>query len=87
MTWAEFRIRQFAYRRIEKSEWYKVREIAYNALIAPSYDPKKLPKTREKFMPLEADENSVLSDKQTEAIKNAQAQYLIDLQKAKKNGK
>ena len=53
MTWAEFRIRQFAYRRIEKNDWYKVREIAYSALIGSHVDPKKLPKNKDKFMKLD----------------------------------
>lgn len=53
MTWAEFRIRQFAYRRMDRNEWYKVREIAYSALIGSHVDPKKLPKNKDKFMKLD----------------------------------
>ncbi len=52
MSWAEFLIRLFAYRRIELKEWEKVRYISYSATKAPHLDPKKLPKTIEKFMPL-----------------------------------
>ena len=51
MTWAEFCIRQYAYRRMDKHSWYKVREIAYSAMIGSHIDPKKLPKTKEKFIP------------------------------------
>jgi hypothetical protein len=53
MTWAEFRIRLHAYNRLDKKEWYKVREIAWNSLISFNVDAKKLPKSKEKFIPLE----------------------------------
>ena len=53
MTWAEFQIRSYAYKRIQKEEWRKVREIAYTSLIAPYQDPKTIPKSREKYMPID----------------------------------
>jgi hypothetical protein len=52
MSWAEFLIRLFAYKRQELKEWEKVRFISYSATKAPHLDPKKLPKTIEKFLPL-----------------------------------
>ena len=64
---------------MEKNEWYKVREIAYSALIGSHLDPKKLPKTKEKFMPLDGKKG--LTDKQVAAIKAAQEQYKKDLEK------
>ena len=78
MTWAEFRIRLFAYQRVEKRDWYKVREIAYASLIGPHCDPKKLPKTKESFMPM--NEKSGVSKSMIEQMKKAQAQYLKDKQ-------
>jgi hypothetical protein len=75
MTWAEFCIRQHAYRRIQKNDWYKVREVAYAALIGSHIDPKKLPKSKDKFIPLDNEVSQGLSDAARTAILNAQKQY------------
>ena len=37
---------------MELREWEKVRQIAWSAFIAPHQDPKKLPKSIDKFMSL-----------------------------------
>ena len=55
MTYAEYRWRCFGYYRSLDLEWLKVRKIAYNALIAPHQDPKRIPKTEKKFLPLNID--------------------------------
>tara|TARA_R110000851_G_scaffold268704_1_gene421442 strand:+ start:736 stop:978 length:243 start_codon:yes stop_codon:yes gene_type:complete len=76
MTWAEFLIRQHAYHRIEKNEWYKVREIAYSSLIGSHIDPKKLPKSKDKFIPLDESNNSTDTiDAVRNAILKAQKEY------------
>ena len=78
MTWAEFLIRQHAYHRIEKNEWYKVREMAYASLIGSHIDPKKLPKSKDKFIPLDEDNNNKSSntvDAMREAILKSQKEY------------
>ena len=78
MTWAEFLIRQHAYHRIEKNKWYKVREMAYASLIGSHIDPKKLPKSKDKFIPLDEDNNNKSSntiDAMREAILKAQEEY------------
>jgi hypothetical protein len=78
MTWAEFLIRQHAYHRIEKNEWYKVREMAYASLIGSHIDPKKLPKSKDKFIPLDEDNNNKSSntvDAMREAILKSQEEY------------
>lgn len=85
MTWAEFRIRQFAYRRMDNYSWIKVREIAYQALVGSHADPKRLPKSKEKFMPLDDRKQKELTERQLEAMRNAQAVYLKEIQK--RNGK
>tara|TARA_R110000796_G_scaffold101576_1_gene210243 strand:+ start:236 stop:466 length:231 start_codon:yes stop_codon:yes gene_type:complete len=74
MTWAEFLIRQHAYHRIEKNEWYKIREIAYASLIGSHIDPKKLPKSKEKFIPLDSS-NDLEIDKMRQTILKAQQAY------------
>ena len=52
MSFAEFQIRLFAYKRMQLREWEKVRQIAWSATIGSHQDPKKLPKTIDKFMDL-----------------------------------
>jgi hypothetical protein len=75
MTWAEFLIRQHAYRRIQKNDWYKVREIAYSSLIGSHIDPKKLPKSKDKFIPLDDEKDNTLNPKQMMQILKATKQY------------
>lgn len=55
MTWAEFQIRLFAYKRQDKYEWIKLRELMWTTYIAPHQDPKKMVKSKEKFLPLNSD--------------------------------
>lgn len=55
MTFAEFQIRLFAYRRVQEREWEKVRFIAWNSLIGFHSNPKKLPKSITEFMKLDID--------------------------------
>lgn len=78
MTWNEFIIRQFAFERMRKFELFKVREIAWASTIAPHLNPKRLPKTKEQFMPLETKDTSV-SDKMKERMRKAIEQYKRDL--------
>lgn len=83
MTWAEFRIRKHAYLRQDLNDWRKVREIAYYSLIGAHYDPKKLPKTKEAFLPLDGSRKSKVTQLMKSRIEQAKKQYLIDV----KNGK
>lgn len=77
MTFAEFQIRLFAYKRMELREWEKVRQIAWSAFIAPHQDPKKLPKTIDKFMNLGNDKpRQGVTDNQKNAFLNAMKEYL-----------
>ena len=52
MTWAEFQIRLFAYKRKDKYDWIKLREMMWITYIAPHQDPKKMVKRKEKFLSL-----------------------------------
>ena len=58
MTWAEFQIRLFAFKRMELVEAQKLRELMWNTYIAPHLDPKKMSKRKESFMPLPSDRKS-----------------------------
>ena len=84
MTFAEFQIRLFAYKRMELREWEKVRQIAWSAFIAPHQDPKKLPKTIDKFMNLGGSNNTNrgVGIEQKENFLKAYKEYLNQ----KKNG-
>lgn len=82
MSWAEFCIRSYAYRRQEKARLIEMRELLYTTLIAPHYDPKKLPKTRESFMPLEGKKQ--VTEKQKEAFLAVAKEYYQ--KKKKQNG-
>jgi hypothetical protein len=74
MTWAEFQIRSFAYRRMQEREEVLTREVAWNSLIGSHYNPKKLPKSRDKFWRI-GNKKSVSDDRMKEAIKKAQDEY------------
>ena len=85
MTWAEFQIRLFAYNRIQKMEWLKLRELAWASLIGSHYDPKKLPKSKDSFMPLDFDKSKSIgvSEEQKSAFIAATKQYLTNSSNAK----
>ena len=70
MSWAEFLIRSFAYRKKEKREWFKLRYLGYTILQANYIDPKRLPKTAESYMPLE-EQDPDLKQKRIDAFNQA----------------
>jgi hypothetical protein len=84
MTWAEFLIRCHAYRRIEKRELYLLREMAWVTYVAPHLNPKKMKKSRDAFWRIDEAKASQASDAQRERMKQAQAQYILDLDNNKK---
>jgi len=55
MTWAEFQIRLFAYKRQDLYRWQQLRELMWITYIAPNQDPKKMVKKKEIFLPLNGD--------------------------------
>lgn len=84
MTWAEFQIRLFAYNRMQKNEWFKIREIAWASLVGSHQDPKKLPKSKEAFMPLNGNKpKQGVSEAQKEAFRKAMQEYLMKTNDAK----
>jgi len=52
MTWAEFQIRLFAYKRQDLYDWIKLRELMWTCYVAPHQDVKKMAKRKEQFLPL-----------------------------------
>jgi hypothetical protein len=81
MTWSEFLIRLYAFKRMRKYERYMTREVMWTSLIAPHYDPKKLPKSKEQFFPIEGSNNK-MTQKMIDRIIAVKKQY----QKDKQNG-
>jgi len=59
MTWSEFQIRLFAYKRMELNEYQRLRELMWTCYTAPHLDPKKIAKRKEQFMPLPSDKKNV----------------------------
>ena len=55
MTWAEFQIRLFAYKRQDLYKWQMQRELMWVTYYAPHQDPKKLVKRKEQFLTLDGD--------------------------------
>ena len=84
MTWAEFQIRAFAYRRIEEQTDIRVREVAYHSHIGGSLMLKKIP-TRDKFWHIGSKSVNV-NDSMAETIKKAQEVYFKELKEKQNNG-
>jgi hypothetical protein len=83
MSFAEFQIRLFAYKRVQEREWEKTRLICWYAMTGSHQDPKKMPKSLSNFMKLDLDIRHV--SKITEAQKlrflEATAEYLKEKNK------
>jgi tryptophan synthase beta subunit len=63
------------YKRAELNDWKKVREMSYYSLIGSHMNPKRLPKSIQKFMPLEGEKKEkTITDEQRNA-------FLIEAQK------
>jgi hypothetical protein len=75
MSWREFQLRSFGYKRKDRQDWLKVREVAYSSLVGSHLDPKKLPKTKEKFLPLGMEQQKRVSDEQKENFLKAFRKY------------
>lgn len=83
MTFAEFQIRLFAYKRMQLRDWEKVRQIAWSAFIGSHQDPKKMPKTIDKFMSLDSGKpKSSVTDEQRKRFLEETEKYI----KMVKNG-
>ena len=61
MTWAEFQIRLFSYKRQDLYRWQMLREMMWTSYIAPHQDPKKMIKRKESFLPLKGDKKVIAS--------------------------
>ena len=84
MTFAEFQIRLFAYERVQLREWEKTRLIGWCAWVGSHQDPKKMPKTIEKFLPLDVNKQKKgVSDEMKQLFLEETEKYLKTVQNGK----
>ena len=78
MSFAEFQIRLFAYKRVQEREWEKVRFIGWCATTGSHMNPKKLPKSLNQFMPLGIDrkQGMTITESQKQRFLEAMQDYL-----------
>lgn len=77
MSYAEFQIRLFAWRRVEERAWEKVRIMAWYSMVGSHQDPKKMPKSLSQFMSLDLDKKQgVITEAHKQAYLNAMAEYV-----------
>jgi hypothetical protein len=74
MSWAEFRIRLFAYKRQLKEKQYLVREVAYQVYLS-GYMGKGKPLTKDKYWPIDGTKRISVTDKVRERILEAQREF------------
>lgn len=71
MTWAEFQIRLFAYKRMDLYKWQQLRELMWITYIAPHQDVKKMAKRKENLLPLNMDK------KQSTGVSESQKEMFL----------
>jgi hypothetical protein len=77
MPFCEFRIKAYAYKRMQEERLRHTRMIAYYSAIGPHLDPKKLPKTIDEFMRIgdKPKKRSRVSDEMRELYKRRMDEY------------
>lgn len=83
MSFAEFQIRLFAWKRVEERAWEKVRIIAWYSMTGSHQDPKKMPKSITQFMKLSFDDkkNSKVTDEMKNRFLEVYKDYLTQASK------
>lgn len=82
MTWAEFRIRSFAFKRMRQWEMQMFREVSYEVHTLKYIFGKKKPPKKESFWPI-TNKAPKVSDKAKRAFADAMREYK---QKVKERG-
>jgi|TARA_R110000822_G_scaffold300840_1_gene424391 hypothetical protein len=77
MTMAEFNIRLFSFKRLERNKEVLFREVAWQSLVGSHSDPKKIPKNKQKFWQIGKAEkvNEEMKNIMKEAMLNARSNY------------
>ena len=77
MAWCEYLLKCYAWERMEREKWRKVRLIAFEARVGSHVDPKTLPRTIEQYMPLDGKKTvSRVPRSEIEALKREREQIL-----------
>jgi hypothetical protein len=83
MSYAEFQIRLFAYKRVQLREWEKVRILAWYAMKGPHMNPKNMPKSLNQFIKLDIDNGHAtrVTEAQKARFLEAMEDYIKQTQK------
>ena len=83
MTWKEFLLKSYAYKRMSIEKWHHTRFIAYRSTIAPHLNPKFIPKTIDLFMPLDGQQaQQSISEEAEQGFIEHYKKYLTETQKS-----
>lgn len=74
MPWCEYLIKCLAWQRMEKEKWRHTRLIAFESKIGAHLNPKTLPRSIERYMPLN-EKKSVVSDEIKKLYIQRMAEY------------
>jgi hypothetical protein len=87
MSWAEFRIRLFAFKRMQRDKLELLRIHAYHTASGGTYafSPKEFPKTIDKFWKLDKKVDKKAQKMRLEILKKAKEEY--NKKVSKRNGK
>ena len=75
MPWCEYLIKCQAWQRIEKEKWRHTRLIAFESKIGSHLNPKSLPRTIEKYLPLDGKGKRKVSNEIRELYERRIAEY------------
>lgn len=75
MTWAEFRIRSFAFNRVSKRQAKLFREVAYEVHGVKYMFGNKKPPKKEAYWPIDGGVNQGVSDKAKQRFSKAWEEY------------
>lgn len=75
MPWCEFRIKSFAYNRMQEERLKHTRLISYYSAIGSHIDIKKFPKSIESFMPIGEKKKSMVSDEMRALFEQRMREY------------
>lgn len=82
MSFAEFQIRLFAWKRTQNREWEKVRILAWYSMVGSHMNPKHLPKSMNQFMSLDTDKKQgVLTEAHKARFMEAMQEYVQQVNK------
>jgi len=61
MTFSEYLLRVEGWHRVQKRQLYRDRRTWYNTLVGPHWDPKKLPRSEQAYLPIDEEDKPKMS--------------------------